>query len=565
MLLTELIVSNIGPFAVPTRIRFDERVTVLTGGNDCGKTSILTAIELVCGVIGSGRVLEESQVNLDRIGEAPTNWMQDKAIECKATFATTEYSDPHLKGTLEPNGEITVTCPLAPNVCRVVDLRFRGAKGVGGWSQGGGVGIVSFPRVISLPFPDHIRTVVDLKNPNATELNFLRAAFGPQFKHEKYTTLTGASFSVMISKAVGDINEKLKQFLPPSVKLRFDFQAIGEDRSKISILLRDGYEGHSPIGVRGAGVGRLVSLMAALLSSKLHEGHYIILIDEPETSLHADVQHTLRAVLESLGDRPNIQIVYATHSPAMINPVRTSAIRLIQRANDGEVATSTVDDRPVDENFLRIRSSLGLTPADSLIYAPVTLIVEGPSEVIGLPIILERLWKGDVEGFGDVGELLSQVHFLDGCGDSFDLLCKVAISNGTKPVVFLDGDKAGSRLNKITKQCPNVPIVLLEGQSEFEEIVTREVFFEALRTVMAEFSSDVSALTEANFEEWQGTKKLPEKLAFSKRVDQWVHATICLGIEKPLVMKKALQDTPLDSLENTKLLELVGRIREQLS
>jgi len=566
MLLSELVITNIGPFAQATKIQFEDDVTVLTGANDCGKTSVLTAVELLCGMSGNARVLQEHEVNLDRIGHATTSWKKDTEITCEAILKTTEHSRPHLKREMAPGGEISVLCRLAPEGRQMANLKFRQVRGRGGWSQGGSVAIKTFPTTIRLPLAEPVQTIIDLKKPNPTELEFLRSAFGPQFSHEKYAALTESAYFAALSKARGDTNAKLRRFLPPSISLQFDFQSVNDDRGKISIQLRDGHEGHTPLGVRGAGVGRLVSLMATLLSSDLNDRHYIILIDEPENSLHADVQHTLRAVLESLGNKPNIQVIYATHSPSMINPIRTASLRMLQRENNGQDATSTVNHRPVDENFFSIRSSLGLTASDSLLYAPVTLIVEGPSEVIGLPIILGRLWQAGVDGFEDVDQLLSLAHFLDGCGDSFDQLCKVAVSQGTKPVVFLDGDKAGSRLKKLRDRFAEVPIVLLDGGSEFEEIVTREVYFSALAEVMSEFNDrSHEKLTLEQFTEWESQNSLHDKMAFSKRVDRWVQCTLDLSVEKPLVMKHALRNTPLESVETGKLLELLNQMRAQLS
>jgi AAA ATPase domain len=365
-------------------------------------------------------------------------------------------------------------------------------------------------------------------------------------------------------KAKADANAKLKRFLPPSLVLEFDFAPISTKREQISIQLRDGHEGHSPLGVRGTGIGRLIGLMAALLSASLDDQHYMILVDEPENSLHADAQHTLRSVLEELASKPNIQVVYATHSPSMINPIRTGSIRLLSRANNGRVAHTVVNNRPIDENFLSIRSSLGITPADSLLYAPVTLVVEGPSEVLGLPVIIGRLWKDGVEGFKDAGPLLSHVHFLDGQGDSYEQLCKLALSQGAKPIVFLDGDKS-PRVAKTKKRFPDVPVILLDGNSEFEEIVPKEHYFNSLQTVMNDvFEESAGHLTVEHFDSWELSNKPHPKKAFSKRVEDWVLATTGFEFVKPLVMKHALSTVPLDEVNLKPLKELMFQIRNQL-
>ena len=130
--------------------------------------------------------------------------------------------------------------------------------------------------------------------------------------------------------------------------------------------------------------------------------HTCILYDEPETSLHADSQHMLRRILEELGRDPMIQVIYVTHSPSMINTMRPGAIRLISRVESDGKATSIIENAAFDHNYIGVRSSLGITPADSLLYAPITVVVEGPTEVRCLPLVLKKLKDGGVSGFGDL-------------------------------------------------------------------------------------------------------------------------------------------------------------------
>lgn len=561
MLLTQLVIQNVGPFAEAQSIRFEKDVTVLTGANDTGKSSILRAIELLCGITGGGRVLQESEVNMDRIGQANTVWRNDPEILCEATFETAENGHFHFRKKVAAGAEVKVRCMLAPEIRQIAELNFRESFGRGEWSKPLNLSITKFPNVICLPLAEPLRQVIDLTQPNPTELKFLQAAFGPNFSHEKYASLSVPNYYNAISKAKAEINLKLRQFLPLSLKLEFDFVPISDKREKISIQMRDGHEGHAPLGVRGTGIGRIVTIMAALLTFELDGRNHIILIDEPETSLHADAQHTLRSFLENLASKPNVQVVYATHSPSMINSVRTDSIRLISRCNNGQVAHSAVNNRPIDENFLSIRSSLGMTPSDSLLFAPVTIIVEGPSEVLGIPIILRRLWKESRAGFEDVGQLLSHVHFLDGQGDTFDQLCKLAVSQGAKPIIFLDGDKR-NRLEKIKQNFPHVPVILLEGKTEFEEIIPKDFYIESVQWALNQrFHEPFEQLTPESYKEWETNKNPYPNKAFSKRVDDWVSETTQQKLVKPLVMKHALSVVPLDQVNVTPLRELVAQIR----
>lgn len=564
MILTELTISNVGPFYGSEKVKFEESVTVFTGANDCGKSSILNAVELLCGVAGHDRELTESDVNFDRILSGNNGWKNDTEISCKAVFKMTELSKSHVKG-VEAGQEVFIECQLAPISRKVTRVRFR-ANAEAGWRSGGGVSVGSFPKIIKLPLNEPIRSVIDLTSPNNSELGFLKSAFDPEFSFSKIQGLSPGMFSNLLSKAKGDLNSKLRRFLPDDITLEFDFVPTDPDRRGLSVNIRDHHEGHSPLELRGAGIQSLVSVMAALTSQSLDDCHFIVLFDEPENSLHADAQHVLRAFLETLGDSQNAQIIYATHSPSMINSMRGESLRLVKRSNDGGFARSKVIERPIDENFLPVRSSLGLNASDSLLYGPVTIVVEGPTEVLGIPIIFRRLWQEGVPGFEKVVTLLPLLHILDGSGDKFDKLCKVAISQGTRPVVFLDGDKKGQRLNSITNALPNVPVVLLEGSMEFEEIIPTDVYVNSLAEVMSEYYDNaVNDFTIVKFEAWNEGANLPQQMAFSKRIDRWVEETTGLSVEKPRVMKHALSSVNVDDVKLDELKELLDKIVYELA
>ena len=61
MILKKLVIHGYGPFSTPTSIDIGENVTVFTGQNDVGKSSILRLIRLICGALEPN----EDDQNLD--------------------------------------------------------------------------------------------------------------------------------------------------------------------------------------------------------------------------------------------------------------------------------------------------------------------------------------------------------------------------------------------------------------------------------------------------------------------------------------------------------------------
>ena len=565
MLLTQLLFRHYGPFATEATLHIEHDLTILTGANDCGKTSVLNLIQRVCGIRSPNQVIQQHEVNIDRIGDATCTWEDDHAIGCTAYFLGTEFSGPHhVAGEWGLGDEMELEIVLPPQR-RKVELQRWKLKSKGKWSQGGNVALKALPTVIRLPLADSIQSVIDLANPNETEIQFLRAAFGQNFSFDKYKSTSDGAFYSIVSKARGDANQKLRSFLPDAVAMEFEFQSVKGERNLLSVQLRDAHSGHTPLGLRGAGIQRMVSLMGCLLSIPLTTGHHIILLDEPESSLHADAQHSLRHVLEAIAAKPNFQVIYATHSPSMINTMTPSSIRVIARTQTGERATSIISHRPFADNYLLVRSSLGITPADSLLFANVTLIVEGATEVLGVPLLLNKLHQGGIAGFEDVPLLLSQMHIVDGCGDSFEYLCRLAQSHAAKPLIFLDADK-NTRVTAVRSQHPDVPIVILDGREEFEELLPREVYFSALSGRLREFADyDWSTMTAQEFDAWDADARLPEKMVFTKRVERWLQDKWDgLSLDKPQVMKRAIDLVEPHTIQTGKLLELMNHSRNLL-
>jgi hypothetical protein len=341
--------------------------------------------------------------------------------------------------------------------------------------------------------------------------------------------------------------------------LEFDIRKITTNGTeKLILFFRDKHKGRTPMHIRGAGIQKIVSLMATLIGLDLNSEHLYILFDEPENSLHADAQHMLRSFLEELATFEMVQVIYATHSTSMINTMRSHSIRLLERDNRDGKATSIINNRPISENLYPVRSSLGISPGDSLLYAPITLVVEGYTEIFGLPILLKRLYEENIEGFQQVDELLAQTHLLDGQGDSFEYKCRLAKSQGAQPLIFVDGDK-NRKVEKVKEKYPDVPIIRLKQGQEFEEIVSKDTYLNALRELIGkEFVSD-------DFEKWEKAANLPPQMMFSKRVERWLQDKFPdVRFDKPLVMKKALEIADLSEIDLRPFLELIENMTELL-
>lgn len=72
----------------------------------------------------------------------------------------------------------------------------------------------------------------------------------------------------------------------------------------------------------------------------------VIIIDEPELSLHPKMQRNLVKMYENIGE--NNQIIMATHSPHIIGNVKKEQLRVLKRDEDG---IKLVDSNEVEESY----------------------------------------------------------------------------------------------------------------------------------------------------------------------------------------------------------------------
>jgi ABC-type ATPase involved in cell division len=113
---------------------------------------------------------------------------------------------------------------------------------------------------------------------------------------------------------------------------------------------------------RSRGVRWFLSFYLELkATAKSNHTDRIMLIDEPGLSLHARAQEDVLKVFEDL--RQNLQIIYSTHSPNLIDLKKLYRIMAVQRARETDDTSETII---LDSRSLNEASSETLSPAYAL-------------------------------------------------------------------------------------------------------------------------------------------------------------------------------------------------------
>lgn len=563
MILKSISVSNIGPFygAKKTQIEIERSVTVLSGANDTGKSTILNLIALIC----RPHHATEDLVNIYRILESDDSWKVDQCIGCEIVFEVTEYTASCFSiptsVALKVGTDVVVTFRLAPKLFEhsQVSIEFPSTQTKFD-SQ-----IMRMPKVVYLPLNDGINSSINLRSPNVMEQALLKLAFG-QNTLSKLESLSEQARNRQMRIGGETLTAKLANLLPATSNLRFQLQYTGSaDAPKINIELHDGnfdkLGATTGLHLRGSGLKRIISCLIMLFDIDTNSEQVYILFDEPENSLHADAQHSLRRFLENLATNERIQVIYATHSPSMINNMRPNSIRLFQKVEHEGRSIIQVDNRPFSESFFYVRSSLGLTPSDSLLYAPVTIVVEGDTECVCIPILLERLCDSNILGFEEIQTILPMIHFLDGQGDNYERKCRLAKSQRSKVIIFVDGDKIRQvEQHKVREKHPDVPVVHLPHGQELENLVSENVYFKALSECLG-----VETINSRAFKEWEKNENFAKQMMFTKRIDRWLQEQFPdTRYVKWVVMRRAIELEDLSQMNVAPLRQLVQNIVEML-
>lgn len=98
--------------------------------------------------------------------------------------------------------------------------------------------------------------------------------------------------------------------------------------------------------ITGLSSGEKQLFLRALSLKFLEVNNSVVLIDEPEISLHPNWQRKIIDVYESIGK--NNQLIIATHSPHIIGKIESKGLRVIKKNKDG---IKLVDNNELNETY----------------------------------------------------------------------------------------------------------------------------------------------------------------------------------------------------------------------
>lgn len=261
---------------------------------------------------------------------------------------------------------------------------------------------------------------------------------------------------------------------------------------------------------RSKGFVWFFSFLAAFSAYKDNDKKIILLLDEPGINLGAVAQRDLlRYFSEQLV--PHHQVIFSTHSSAMIDPRQLDTVRTVE---DGENGTMVSNDpyRHSSETIFPLQAALGYDLSQSLFVAPNNLLVEGPGDLIYLNLGTQLLKAEKREGLapawtpvptGGADKIATFVSLLGGQGLHLAVFMDIAKGDEQRFRTILE-NKLMAKRNLIS-----VGSVLDRAEADIEDLFSVEAY---LTLVSLSYSTELGGKAISSKDLEQGSPRIVKRL-----------------------------------------------------
>ena len=416
----------------------DERINILIGANDHGKTNLIEAIRC----LNDDRPITEADLNWDLPADQPTRIIWHFSV-VKGELDQFEeiVIIPDEKADLFPVNQQNEVIFIREGVgkpVKVESVPIRVSK------QKEKELLAMRPRVELFEAPkNNLIDKVTREQLTTAPFEFMQGIFMLAGIWEKRDSIFSESDVNLrlLDEASVRLNDVIKDKWNQGNDLIWKLKHTGTNGNIIEIKLQDPSITTRYIrpSLKSAGFQTyfLIS-MIVLARTQNNKGKYIFLFDEPGTFLHPAAQMDLQRSFEIISD--NAQIVYTTHSVFLINKNYPSRNRVVSKTIEG----TKIDQKPFQKNWKAVRSSLGILLSNNFLISEKTLLVEGPSDVI---YIYDAIRRAKAEKNLDLD--INDLSIVDaGATDNYIAMAKVMLSEGRKIVALIDGDNSGQTIKR---------------------------------------------------------------------------------------------------------------------
>lgn len=472
---------------------FDQRVvipisdlTVLTGPNNLGKSTVLTALELFFSAFESrpllsrpsrGRYSYEDDYPKRYVGRSGRRWPTQirvrMALDAQDVAALTAVLGAPPSQTLEATVDYQWN-DLAKSFRQSV--AFAGVN-----SPQATTAIVSWLRAnVRYVYIPAARNVQDFRRGTFGELiagavNRVRGSKQRLQALEKFYD----DVKTELAQVETELASELQHYLPSVKRLSISIGELDLDQlvSVGDIEIDDGVP--TNLQQKGDGFKSLFAISVLQYMARQRYGRNLVFgIEEPEAHLHSSAIYEIKQTLRTLAK--SFQVLVTTHSPIFIERDNISANVIVESARGTDFASVT----RVAKNLTDIRSSLGIRPHENMTTAEVVLVVEGATEERVMPAILGRIEPRLINALSS-----GRVRVLGAGGaSSIQAVVRALARDATSCLVLVDGDNEGKdaadriRNSGLLEPKDVFRVPQREGcpETEFEDLFDRGIYLPSI-------------------------------------------------------------------------------------
>jgi len=287
--------------------------------------------------------------------------------------------------------------------------------------------------------------------------------------------------------------------ITPGQTDRYTFQ-YELDGETVKLKLAEGDSPATPLDQRSDGMRWIITFLLTILAQPYGQSEGIqtlVTLDDPGIHLHPEAEKKLFRAFFYVTNQA--QIVYTTHSPALIDRREVRRLRIIKHEIDeaegrpiGTTVANDLDNARTQgeqvDPLATAREAIGWTLSDSLFRGEQTVLVEGPSDKRYLNMFNSYFsWNGQQH-------LDDDPTFVDSKGSQLPFLSRILAAENVTHVALMDDDSADSNfeqeIERRTVRYRDVLEPALDFDAEIEDLFDREFLIECASHVHEELHAE---------------------------------------------------------------------------
>lgn len=338
-------------------IDFDKQLTILTGANGSGKTTILNIISKAFGeqINFVSNVKQTNDGSINYFSSVLGNLEERRDANYKSSII----------GNIRYNST-TIPILVPEQVSTTYNINLKDAEPCEGLYISSHRSQFKYKMVENIPTHALKRQEIYTAYHNYKSLALSDTYYNPNevgaTKYIKEAIISLATFGpgnnyVKSNQEALNIFEGFQSVLSKILPPKIGFKKLSIE---IPEVILETNSGKFPIDAVSGGIASIIELAWMIYMYAPSEKSFTVLLDEPENHLHPELQQTLLPNL--LETFPNIQFIVATHNPFIISSVESSTIYVLKYTENNKVVSTLLNNvtKAASSNEI-LRDVLGIT------------------------------------------------------------------------------------------------------------------------------------------------------------------------------------------------------------